>query len=296
MEMPKEWKSANEAILESTRFILNEYLLSLKLANKSPATLSKYRWILERFLSENTIPLSQLTPNSLLEWLQKFSEGKKPRSIILYHSCLSSFFNFCLAEDYMDTVVMKKRWRPKVPDSLPKYLNEHEFSRVKATSEQLSLRNRALFLFFSTSGCRISEVSQLNIEDIDLEDRTTTVIGKGRKIRQVHFSEECALVLKEYLRIRSGDHSQALFINCRGGRLTCSGIYEVVRKLGKAAGLPSSLHPHKLRHTFATNLMSKGAELEFIADELGHSNLNTTRIYARIPTENVILAYENMMG
>lgn len=81
----------------------------------------------------------------------------------------------------MDTIVIKKRWRPKIPQSLPKYLNEHEYARVKLATEQLSIRDRALVLFLLSSGCRRFEVSQLTIQDVDLERRTAKVIGKGKK-------------------------------------------------------------------------------------------------------------------
>lgn len=99
----------------------------------------------------------------------------------------------------MEGMVIKKRWRPKIPQSLPPFLNEQEYERIKLAAESLSLRNRTLILFLFSSGCRRSEVSNLNIEDIDIERRTAKVKGKGKKIRYVHFSEECALVLTDYL-------------------------------------------------------------------------------------------------
>lgn len=196
----------------------------------------------------------------------------------------------------MDTVVMKKRWRPKLPQSLPKFLNDNEYARVKLAAETLSLRNRALILFLFSSGCRRSEVSNLTIQDVNIGLRTAEVKGKGKKIRLVHFSEECALVLKDYLSTRTYEPDDALFVSRLGCRLQPGGIFKITVELGKKAGLKQSLHPHCCRHTFATNMLAKGAELEFIADEMGHSDLNTTRNYARIPTEDMILAYQNKMG
>ncbi|WP_019243125.1 MULTISPECIES: tyrosine-type recombinase/integrase [Bacillus] len=290
------WKINRESIPFQTRTILNEYLLSLKLANKAEATIKKYRWILERFFSECIIPLEELDSHDVLEWLNEFSKGKKPKTVDLFLSALSSFFQFCLAEEYMENIVIKKRWRPNIPQALPKYLTEQEYTRVKLAAESLSLRNRSLILFLFSTGCRSSEVSSLNIQDVQLEKRTAIVKGKGKKIRHVHFSEECALVLKEYLATRRDDIEGPLFENKFGQRLTKSGIYLVTTKLGKKAGLTQSLHPHCCRHTFATNMLARGAEIEFIADEMGHADLNTTRIYARIPTEDMMLAYQNKMG
>ena len=294
--MKNYWEITHPAISSQTKTILNEYLLSLKLTNKAEATITKYRQVLERFFNECTISLGDLTSDDVLHWLQKFSEGKKPGTIDVIISILSSFFQFCLAEEYLEKVIIKKRWRQKIHRPLPKYLTEQEYVRVKLAAEKLSLRDRFLILFLFSSGCRRSEAAQLNIEDIQLEKRTVAVKGKGKKIRNIHFSEECALVLKDYLQTRSGKKEEPLFLNRFGQRLSGNGIYVVTTKVGKLAGLTQSLHPHSLRHTFATYMLARGATIEFIADELGHSDLDTTRVYARIPTEDLRLLYQNIMG
>lgn len=292
----KYWISTNETISVQTKTILNEYLLSLKLENKAEATISKYRSILERFFSECTVPIDDLISDNVLNWFQAFSIGKKEKTLDLVLSTLSSFFKFCIAEDYMDSMVIKNRWRPKIPQSLPKYLNEQEYARVKLAAEQLPLRDRVLVLFLFSSGCRRFEVTQLAIQDVDLDKRTAGVKGKGKKIRTIHFSEECGLLLKDYLRTRSGDQTEPLFLNKFNNALGQGGIYKITKKLGELAGLKQTLHPHIFRHTFATNMLARGADLEFIADEMGHNDLNTTRVYARIPTEDMIIAYQNIMG
>jgi integrase/recombinase XerD len=288
--------SLNVKICLQTSKALNQYLENLKNEYKSEATITKYQWILERFFNECCIPLKDITSENVLKWLNEFSECKSARTIDLVLACLSSFFNFCLEEEYLEKMLIKKRWRPKIPQSLPRYLNEEEYARVKVAAEKLTLRDRALILFMFSSGCRRSEVSNLDLQDVDMKRRTAEVVGKGKKIRHVHFSEECSLILKDYLGTRTSDESDALFLNRKGERLLPKGIYEITKKLGKRAGLEKLLHPHALRHTFATNMLARGAKIEFIADELGHSNLNTTRIYARIPTEDLILAYQNIMG
>ncbi len=290
------WISEHDGIQKEMLLIFNEYLLSLKLENKAKATITKYRSILERFLSEFTIPLEEITSKNILEWLTAYSIDKKPRTIDLVLSSLSSFFTFCLEEDYMDEVVMKKRWRPTIPQSLPQFLDEYDYARVRLAIEKLSIRDRALVLFLFSSGCRRSEVSNLNKVDVDLKKRTAEVTGKGNKKRTVHFSEECSFILKTYLDTRKDQESEYMFINKFGNRLGTQGIYKVTTKVGTQAGLRRALNPHSCRHTFATRMLAKGATLEFIADELGHADLNTTRVYARIPTEDMITAYQNMMG
>lgn len=290
------WISEHDGIQNEMLLIFNEYLLSLKLENKAKATITKYRSILERFLSEFAVPLEEMTSENILQWLTAYSIDKKPRTIDLVLSSLSSFFTFCLEEDYMDNVVMKKRWRPTIPQSLPQFLDEYDYARVRLAIEKLSIRDRALVLFLFSSGCRRSEVSNLNKKDVDLKKRTAEVIGKGNKKRTVHFSEECLFILKSYLETRTNQESDYLFINKFGNRLGTQGIYKVTTRVGMQAGLHRALNPHSCRHTFATRMLAKGATLEFIADELGHFDLNTTRVYARIPTEDMITAYQNMMG
>lgn len=123
---------------------------------------------------------------------------------------------------------MKKRWRPKVPKSLPKFLDEFEYARVKQFAEQLPIRDRALILFLFSTGCRVSEASNLNIEDIDLVTRTVNVLGKGKKIRSIFFSQECSLVLRKYLDIRSMNPKEPLFENKFGIRLQDGGIRKIL--------------------------------------------------------------------
>lgn len=292
----KYWVSEHSEVEKKTLSILNNYLLSKKLENMAEATITKYRKILERFLCESSVPVNEMTSEIVHRWLLNFSLNKRPRTIELMMSTLSSFFKFCLDEEYMDSVVIKNRWRPIIPDSLPRFLNEQQYARVKLAMEELSLRDRALVLFLFTSGCRRSEVSYLKLEDLNIKKRTAKVVGKGNKIRYVHFSEECAFSLGNYLQSRIQSECEYVFLNKFGERLSDQRIYKVTTKLGKEVGLLQPLNPHSCRHTFATQMLAKGAELEFIADQLGHEDLNTTRIYARIPSEDMMLAYQNKMG
>ncbi|RYG71387.1 integrase [Lentibacillus lipolyticus] len=290
----KYWVIQNDQIDSCTKDVLNEYLLSLKVANKAEATIDKYRKILEMFFADCQIPLEELASDDVLRWFNNYGKDKKGKTMALILSTLSTFFAFCQAEDYLDRAIIKSRWRPKIPKSLPKYLDDAEVAKVKISSENLSLRDRALVTFLLSSGCRRSEVSNLNVSDVDFDNRSASVVGKGKKVREVHFSEECGLLLREYLRSRTMN-GEALFLNRFGERLQPMGIYKITRKLGEMAGLYQNMSPHSLRHTFATTMLSKGADIQFIGDEMGHTDLNTTRVYAQIPTEEMITAYQKIM-
>lgn len=294
-EMKRYWVCENKKIDESYRKILNDYLMSLKLANKSKYTINYRRQHIEKFLLECSLPLNDLTPEYVLAWLKKHSMHKNEGTINNYISDLSCFFKFCLEEEYIQRVIVKNRWRPKMPRPVPKYLDKSEEAKVRLAAEKLPLRDRAIIEFFLSTGCRCCEVYGLNIGDLDLANRTARVIGKGRRIRQVHFSEICAILLKKYLLIRP-QKNFALFLSRYGNRLSIRAIQYTAEFLGQRAGLVRSLSPHCFRHTFATNLLAKGAELDFIAEELGHKQLNTTRIYANLPSEHITNLYRRYMG
>ncbi len=290
------WVSTEETIEKETLLTINEFLQSMKLENKAEATINKYRRILEQFFRECPIALEDITSDDVLQWFTNFSKDKAARTLDLYLAALSMFFQFCIEEDYIHETVVKKRWRSKIPYSMPRYLNEQELAKVKLEAETLPVRDRALILFLFSSGCRSHEVANLKVQDVELKKREAIVNGKGGKIRYVHFSEECALILSDYLTTRRPEPEEPLFMNKFGGPLQKTGIYKITTSLGKKAGLRYSLHPHCCRHTFATTMLSKGADLEFIADQLGHSDLNTTRVYARIPSEDLMAHYQNKMG
>ncbi|PSL40535.1 integrase/recombinase XerD [Salsuginibacillus halophilus] len=282
-------------IFHHNKLILQKYYLHMELANRSEHTLESYKRVLDRFFSEVWIPIEDIQPEDVLEWLREHTQGKKETTISTWMSILSSFFMFCEAEEYIDQVPLKSRWRPRLPKPIPKYLDQNELARIQLQSEKSSLRNQILFEFLVTSGCRVGETCALNKTDVDLHTRTVQVKGKGSKIRTVHFSERCAILLEKYMDTLP-EETPALFLNRSGSRITRVGVHLILSHMGKKANLSGSLGPHRLRHTFATTLLSKGAELSFIAEELGHSNLDTTRVYARLPKDELVSMYRKYMG
>jgi len=248
------WIIENENISSQNKMIANVYLKVLKLANKSDQTLDKYRWVLEKFLIDCPQNLDELVPEDVLAWLTHRFGDKKERTKGLVFAVLSSFFKFCLTEEYIERSLTKNRWRPHIPQSLPKYLNDHELARVRLQAERLSIRDSALIAFMFSSGCRRSEVVGLNVEDVDISERTAHVLGKGKKIREVHFSEETALLLNDYL-INHAENEPALFISKFNQRLGPAGVYGLCRKLGNKAELPQNLSPHCCRHYVESYVM-----------------------------------------
>ncbi|WP_256816035.1 tyrosine-type recombinase/integrase [Cytobacillus sp. Bac17] len=155
-------------------------------------------------------------------------------------------------------MVIKKHWWPKIHEPKRNYLNKQEYSRVIQAAETHSLQDRFLIHFLFSSGCRGLEISNLNIKNVNLENRIVELKGKVSKKRYVRFSEECASVLGEYLKTRSGDSSEPLFINKYGKRLQLNGIYNVTKKLGHMAGLLQVLTPSCCRRTYLRYAVEEG--------------------------------------
>jgi site-specific recombinase XerD len=295
--MERYWELKIQLPNEENQKVINEYLLSLKLANKSFHTINNLRYFFQMFFKEQKVSFKSLTSFDIQNWFIQHDSGRKKNTIIYHVSALSTFYYYCVEEGYLEKSPIKSRWFPRRPKPVPKYLNKVEIAKVRRQAETFFLRDRALLEFLLATGCRVGEVHRLDKSDVDLENRSATVVGKGTKIRQVHFTEKSALLLERYLQSRADDHP-SLFVSRKGKpeRLSTRWIGRLFNHLGKKAGIVGTLHPHRLRHTFATELLSKGADLLFIADELGHSDIQTTQIYARLPNQKIISLYRKYMG
>ena len=267
----------------------------MKVSNFSEGTIRRYRNFLVSFFHEREKTFDSLTSNCILAWLTQHQNEWKEQTVCAYLSMLNSFFHFCIEEGYMENSPIKMRWFPRVPKPIPKFLEKGEVAKIRLLCENEQIRNRAIVEFFLATGCRIGEVHGLNKEHIDFENRTATVTGKGKKIRTVHFTENCSMILERYLAIRT-DNLPGLFVSKWGERIKTSYIRKIVRELGESAKLTSSLHPHRFRHTFATELLAKGASLSFIADELGHKDITVTKVYANLPRQEILAMYRKYMG
>ncbi|MGE7950034.1 tyrosine-type recombinase/integrase [Lysinibacillus sp. NPDC093688] len=292
----KYWEISNSFANNENRVIINEYLLSMKLENLSSGTIYQYRFFLNKFFKDKCENCFSLTSEEIREWFIPHQKGLEEGTIKKRLIVLSSFYKFCVDEGYMMKSPIKTRWFPRLPKSVPKYLEKGEIAKIRQICEkQKGLRNRVIVELLLTSGCRISEVNMLNKSDIDLENRIAHVLGKGKKIREVHFSEKCAILLERLLESYEIEHP-ALFVSEWGTRLSVRRMQQIVEEIGKEAEIEKPLYPHRLRHTFATELLTKGADLSFIADELGHKQLQTTKIYACLPNWKLINLYRKFKG
>lgn len=275
--------------------VINEFLLSMKVYNLSEVTIRKYRAFLGTFFHKREGDFDSLTSDCILTWLNQHQKKWKEGTVCNYLSMLNSFYCFCVNEEYMEKSPIKMRWFPRIPKSIPKYLEKVEVAKILVEGERGIIRNRAIVEFFLATGCRVGEVHRLDKEHINFENRTAIVTGKGKKIRTVHFTEKCSMILERYFATRK-DNQPGLFVTKWGTRLGIQAIQRIVKALGESAKLTRPLYPHRFRHTFATELLSKGANLSFIADEMGHKDIKVTQIYANFPKREILTMYRKYMG
>jgi integrase/recombinase XerD len=275
----------------------------------------------ERRLSPNTVEsygrdLSQLTAaaaalgrpvDSLdrraLEQVVRdmMGEGRSPRSVARAVACYRGFYRFLVVSGHrQDNPAVDVR-APRAWKTLPKFLSSEQVERLiesPDTTEPRGLRDRALIELFYATGLRVSEMVNLRAQDLNLESGYLTCTGKGRKQRLVPIGDEASAWLTRYMTegrpaLLKKRSSVRLFVNARGGAgLTRVGFWKILKAHGRHAGLPSTISPHMLRHSFATHLLERGADLRAIQMMLGHSDLSTTQIYTHILDARLRAVYD----
>lgn len=276
--------------------LIEEFLRKLQAEDASPLTIYVYRSFLYAFFSFFKKPVSEITSDDVKRWYDVYKVDKSKRTKNNRLAILTSFFKFCAGKDYITYVPVKKRWRPRITRSLPKYLKRDEHTQMKIASEDLSARDRLIFEFLDNTGPRREEVSQANIEDLNLAERKIILHGKGDQNRTIFFPTHVAILLEEYLGNRINRQKGPIFLNQRGGRLSARHIYNIVNSLGKDAGLDKKVSPHTMRHTWATYFLAKCGSIEVVQDSLGHRKPRTTRIYAATLDDRVRGQYQKVMG
>jgi len=214
-------------------------------------------------------------------------------------SALRSFFSFLAREHLIETNPAKMLSPPRSGRHLPEVLGEEEVNAILArcpTDNPLGTRNRALLETLYSCGLRVSEACGLDLADLDLENSLVRVRGKGNKERLVPFGQVAEGLLELYLStarpvLATKPSQQALFLNARGGRLSRVGCFLVIRKAALLAGIDHRVSPHVLRHSFASHLLNRGADVRFVQELLGHASVATTVIYTHLNAEKLFADY-----
>jgi tyrosine recombinase XerC len=264
--------------------------------NYSVHTVLNYRLDLDdfiKFLGES--PVEKVDYLLLRKYLAILKEKKLgSRSMARHLSALRSFFKFLTREGFLKTNPILSVSSPKLDKHLPQFLTEEEVSRLIESSlpkDEMGLRDRAILETFYSTGMRISELVALSQEDLDFIGGVVKLKGKGKKERIAPIGDKAISSLREYLE-RRAKQSSAVFLNKRGTRITDRGVRNIVGKYLRLSGMKKGVSPHTLRHSFATHLLNRGADLRTVQELLGHANLSTTQIYTHLTTEKLKSVYD----
>lgn len=264
--------------------------------NYSKHTVLNYRLDLEefgRFLGE--LVLEKVDYLFLRKYLVCLKEKNlNSRSIGRRLSTLRSFFRFLNREGYIKSNPIASISSPKQDKHLPLFMTEDEVLRLLETvssKDERGLRDRAVLETFYSTGMRVSELAGLSIQDIDFIGGIAKVMGKGKKERIVPVGDTAMRAIRNYLDKRKRE-SDVLFLNKNGRRITDRGIRNITAKYLRLASMRHGISCHTLRHSFATHLLNRGADLRSVQELLGHVNLSTTQIYTHLTTEKIKQVYD----
>jgi integrase/recombinase XerC len=285
---------------------IDDYLESLSRRDESAHTLRNYAADLHEFTAyfspEGAEPpaLADFDLLTLREWLAHLYErDQKPATIRRKLASLRGLFRFLSRERRIFSDPARLLRLPKMPKSLPQVPNAEVTNALVdgAGREDLEQpypkRDRLLFEILYGCGLRVGEAVGLSTDDIDQTERWLRVRGKGKKERQVPYGSKAAEALASYLTDRTPtDDSRALFLNHHGKRITDRGARNIVKFYAAYVAGDSSIHPHTLRHAFATHLLSDGADLRSIQELLGHARLSTTQKYTRVSLTDLMRVYD----
>ena len=203
-------------------------------------------------------------------------------------SALRTFYNYLLEKGFVKGNIFLNVKNPKLEKKLPNYLNYTEIEELLEsidTKTDEGLERRLLIEMFYSTGCRVGEMVNVKISDIDFSSKTIKVMGKGSKERIVYYGDYASKYLEDYL--KNKDKKGYLFTNKRGEKLTIEEVEYIVRDIMKHISIKTHVTPHTLRHTFATHLLNNGADIRTVQELLGHANLSTTGIYTHVSSDRL---------
>lgn len=284
-----------EAIKKYLDYVLKELNYSVETNDNYKRDLKAYG----SFLKKKKLDYLKVTKDEIMSYLKYLDSLKYSNKTISRHlSSIRSFYNFLMEIKLIETNIFKRIKNPKVAKKLPNYLNIIEIEEILSSIKEETnedIRDKCLFELLYSTGIRVSEVSNIKLKDIDLNNLTIRVFGKGGKERLVYYGEVAEHLLDKYLKIRScffkKDNIEYLFINKNGGKLSRTSIGHIINNIMDKSCINHKLSPHVLRHTFATHLLDNGADLRSVQELLGHENLNTTEIYTHVSNERLRSAY-----
>jgi integrase/recombinase XerC len=296
--------------------LIDQFLEHLRYErNVSEHTLRNYSSDLEQFCdylapaksdSKRKLPdIHEIDHITIREWLANLHAANKRKSSIARKlAALRTFFQFLVREGMLETNPAKLVNTPRLEKKLPKHLSIEEAVRFIESPDvdtDLGKRDRAMLELMYATGVRVSELTKLNVGDVDFGNKLVRVSGKRRKERIVPFGDPALEALQSYLKVRDRflfhapitlRDDKALFLNYQGTRITTRSVGRMVEKYIRICAGAHNISPHALRHSFATHLLDSGADLRDIQELLGHARLSTTQVYTHVSMEKLVEVYD----
>jgi integrase/recombinase XerC len=269
--------------------------------NASSRTLKAYRQALAAFRAQTEAPWKKCTANDFRDYLFALMKRGQARSYVrLQFSAFRTFYQFLTARKGLRSNPVREVQLPKLEKKLPLVLTRQQIEELLATPARVAknraapvwmpLRDVAIMELFYSSGLRLGELAALDVADVDLYTESVRVLGKGRKERVCPVGLPALEAISRY-RAAANVHSGSLFISKSRRRMSPRSIWLVLKRYLRHTSIPISISPHKLRHSFATHLLDRGADLRSVQALLGHASLSTTQIYTHVTVERLKKAY-----
>ena len=276
---------------------MDMFISAKRIEGCSERTLAYYKTTIEHMLSIIVTPLRQIQTDDLRAYLAEYQlrNNCSKTTVDNIRRNLSSFFSWLEAEDYIIKSPIRRIHKIRTGSKVKETLSEECIEKLRDSC--LHIRDLAMIDLLYSTGIRVGELVNLNIGDINFEERECIVYGKGNKQRKVYFDAKAKVHLKRYLEQRK-DYSEALFVTLDSPfeRLKISGVEIRLRKLGRLALLDQRVHPHKFRRSMATRAIDKGMPIEQVQKLLGHQQIDTTMHYAMVNQSNVKISHRKFIG
>lgn len=268
--------------------LVKMYLVIKKTEGLSDGTLKNYHLILTLFFKWCNKQPEEVVANDIRMFLYFYQQERKisSRTLDKYREMICWFFNWAHKEEYLTR-------NPAISIKAIKYEQKERQALTQLELEYLRLacktpRDKAILEFFYSTGCRVTELIGVKKEDIDWKNNSVHLFGKGQKHRTSFINAKCEIALKEYLKTRK-DNNEYLFVSTRkpNNQLTKSAVEKIIRELANSSGIAKHITPHILRHTTATQAVNNGMPIEGVSKLLGHANVATTMIYAKVSQNKI---------